>query len=301
MQDQHIYLDASFDQRAKYTLVAWLRPRDTFVNMGESIAIIQDGSIRRVVTAPCSGVIIAVYADAGASLLPRSLIATIRPGLPYTPQINNMGTTIVAAALIGATIVLIPLFRGLVHMTRTDTTTQLVSEPSPTASDTPGVAELTPTLTTGDSQIPQATATIDSMATAEPLPSLGSDKNTISKIHTLFTELTNLCNEIRPWIERGLPVDEHVSTYMITPREDRRNQVIEQLRTIVADKRSLPDVSSSDAQLYDQLEQLMEPCIAIFEEVRTATSQATPPRDLSAEYNSCNESKSYLTQYLQQP
>jgi len=300
MQDQHIYLDASFDQRAKYTLVAWLRPRDTFVNMGESIAIVQDGSIRRVVTAPCSGVIVAVYADAGASLLPRSLIATIRPGLPYTPHINNMGTTIVAAALIGATIVLIPLFRGLIHVTRTDTTAQLASEtqvPSPTVS----IVALTPTLASGESAIPQATATIDSMATAEPLPSLGSDKNTISKIHTLFTELVNLCNEIRPWIERGMPIDQHVSTYMITPREDRRNPVIEQLRAIVADKRSLPDVSSTDAQLYDQLEQLMEPCIAIFEEVRTANSQATPPRDLNAEYNSCNTSKDYLTQYLQQP
>ena len=50
MQDVLVQLDASFDQRPVYILVAWLRHRDSQVMIGEPLAIIQDGDARKVIS-----------------------------------------------------------------------------------------------------------------------------------------------------------------------------------------------------------------------------------------------------------
>ncbi|MFM7677986.1 MAG: hypothetical protein ACKO83_03945 [Roseiflexaceae bacterium] len=300
MHDQHIYLDASFDQHARYTLIAWLRPRDAYVNIGESIAIIQDGDMRRVVTAPCSGRIVAVYADAGAPLLPRSLLAAIRPGLPYAPQITNIGTTIIAVALIGATIVLLPLLRGMLDLTRDDTNPTiptLVATPSqPTQSS---VATMTPSAS--ESIVTDTPVSDTGNDGSQPLPTSPSNKVLISKINTLFIELANLCNEIRPWTQRNTLIDTQIVDNVITIRNDRRMQIVDELRMIVADNSPLVDVNSGDDELLSQIELYIEPCSMIYDEVMNAHAQSIVPRDLSAEYDRCNAAQATIQQYFYQP
>ena len=303
MHDQHIYLDASFDQHARYTLVAWLRPRDAYVNIGESIAIIQDGEMRRVVTAPCSGRIVAIYADAGAPLLPRSLLAAIRPGLPYAPHIANIGTTIVAVALIGATIVLLPLLRGMIDLTRNDATPAiptLVATPmQATRTDQSSVVTMTPSAS--ESIVTDTPVSDTSSDGSQPLPPSQSNKVLISNINTLFIELVNLCNEIRPWTQRNTLIDTQIVDNVIVIRNERHMLIVDELRRIVADNSALVDVNSGDAEILSQIETFIKPCRIIYDEVMNAHAQSIVPRDLSAEYDRCNSAQATIQQYLYQP
>lgn len=299
MHDQYIYLDASFDQHARYTLIAWLRPRDAYVTIGESIAIIQDGDMRRVVTAPCSGRIVAVYADAGATLLPRSLLASIRPGLPYAPQMGNLGTTIVAVALIGATIILLPVLRGVLEVTRGDPTPTV---PALLATPTlPARTDATATLSPAETAVPAPDGSGEAVATAQPLPGTASDKGVISKINTLFIEMVNLSNEIRPWAQRGTLIDPQIVDQMIIRRNERRVAIVDEIRSIVSDYSARSDVNSTDAELMSQMELLIEPCTIIYDEVLNAHAQSVIPRDLSDEYDRCNNAQAIIQQYLIQP
>lgn len=293
MHDQFIFLDASFDQRASYTLVAWLRPRDAYVNIGESIAIIQDGDARRVITAPCSGRIVAVYADAGAMLLPRSLIATIRPGLPYTPQLSGLSTTIVAVALIGATVVLLPVLKEFIQMTRT-----APLQPTAIVQVTPSTVAVAPT-----DVAPPAETAVATTPTPETPPEavapVGTQRSITTRISLLLGELVNLCNEIRPWAQRNTQLNQQISDYMIGPRSDRRNQINQELSRIVDENNAAPELSNAEAQLLSQINTLVEPCNIIFDEILNANSMQSIPRDLSAEYDQCNAATGLIQQYQQ--
>lgn len=295
MHDQPIHLDASFDQRASYTLVAWLRPRDAHVNIGESIAIIQDGDMRRVVTAPCSGRIIAIYADAGARLLPRSLIASIRPGLPYAPHMRGISTTVVALALIGATIVLVPLLKEMIQLTR--------SHSSPT---TPSARIDTPTSAT-PVQIPDDNAPLPTsippqpVATETAVPVTGTPSQLAQRVHLLVQELVNLCNEIQPWTQRNMLINTQIADAMIAPRNDRRTLIVAELSTIINDNITSSTIHPKEAELLSSVESLVQPCNTIFDESLMAHAQSVIPRDLSGEYEQCKSALDVTSQYLVLP
>lgn len=109
MTDRPIQLDASFDSRAHYTVLVWLRPRDASVTVGEPVAVVVDGEIQRVISAPCSGRIVSVYADAGAHVLPRAIIGMIRPSIVLPDIIGGSRMGIVAGAIIALTIGMVSL------------------------------------------------------------------------------------------------------------------------------------------------------------------------------------------------
>ena len=107
MSDRPIQLDASFDARAHYTILVWLRPRDAVVHIGEPVAVLVDGALQRVISAPCSGRIVSVYADEGARVLPRTIIGMIRPNLVIPDLISGSRTGVVAGAVIVLTVALV--------------------------------------------------------------------------------------------------------------------------------------------------------------------------------------------------
>lgn len=107
MSDRPIQLDASFDGRPSYTILVWLRPRDASVNAGEPVAVVIDGEHQRVISAPCSGRIVSVYADEGAPIMPRAIIGMIRPSIILPDLISGSKTGMVAAAIIVITIALV--------------------------------------------------------------------------------------------------------------------------------------------------------------------------------------------------
>lgn len=131
MEDQVIQLDASFDARAQYTMLVWLRPRDATVTIGEPVAVVVDGSIQRVIAAPCTGRIVSVFADAGAPLLPRAVIGMVRPSLPLPDFIKRSPLGAIAAALILLTIGIVSLGNALPADSR-------ISLTAPTAAATTG-------------------------------------------------------------------------------------------------------------------------------------------------------------------
>jgi hypothetical protein len=106
MSDRPIQLDASFDGRPHYTILVWLRPRDASVTVGEPVAVIVDGELQRVISAPCSGRIVSVYADGGAHVLPRSIIGMIRPNIMLPDLVGGSRISIVASAIIVLTVAL---------------------------------------------------------------------------------------------------------------------------------------------------------------------------------------------------
>jgi len=107
MSDRPIQLDASFDARAHYTILVWLRPRDAVVHIGEPVVVVVDGALQRVISAPCSGRIVSVYADEGARVLPRTIIGMIRPNVVLPDLFSGSRTGVVAGAVIVLTVALV--------------------------------------------------------------------------------------------------------------------------------------------------------------------------------------------------
>ena len=142
MSDRPIQLDASFDSRAHYTVLVWLRPRDASVTIGEPVAVVVDGEMQRVISAPCSGRIVSVYADAGAQVLPRAIIGMIRPSIVLPDLVGGSRMGIVAGAIIALTI-------GMMSIANTAPNAPLFQLPTFPTSAT--VAEM-PTATPADAQ-----------------------------------------------------------------------------------------------------------------------------------------------------
>ena len=151
MSDRPIQLDASFDARAHYTILVWLRPRDAMVQSGEPVAVVVDGAVQRVIPAPCSGRIVSVYADEGARVLPRTIIGMIRPTLVLPDIVAGSRSGVIA----GAVIVLTMAFVAFANATPNTALIQLPTVRLPEQSS----AEPTPQ---GDA------ASIDATAYPEP-------------------------------------------------------------------------------------------------------------------------------------
>jgi hypothetical protein len=143
MSDRPIQLDASFDGRPHYTILVWLRPRDASVTVGEPVAVVVDGELQRVISAPCSGRIVSVYADGGAHVLPRSIIGMIRPSVMLPDLVGGSRMGIVAGAIIVVTVALATIANTAPNM-------PLIQLPTFASS---GTAADAPTATPADGQV----------------------------------------------------------------------------------------------------------------------------------------------------
>jgi hypothetical protein len=72
--------------------------------MGEPVAVVIDGELQRFIAAPCSGRIVSVYTDAGARVLPRTIIGMIRPSVMLPDLVGGSKMGIVAGAIIALTV-----------------------------------------------------------------------------------------------------------------------------------------------------------------------------------------------------
>jgi len=308
MQDMLVQLDISFDQRPSYTLVAWLRHRDSQVAIGEPLAIIQDGETRKVISAPCSGRIVAIYADAGAPLLPRSVIALIRPGLPLVLPANELNGILVAIALIAVAVIIIPTLNGIGNQPTPTTTTDATSNTASwwsfgrTPQPSNNVAQATETpasdITPAANETPASDITPAPQTTPEAEPPPITAEPLIKRISSLINEMIFLTNEIKPWIQTMQPINPQIYEQMIRPRISRNQVIVDQLHAIVSDNMPNQIATESEKQLISQLDQFINPCMAIYQAVQTANDNTTVPPDLSEQYGQCNNGSSNLVQYL---
>ena len=320
MQDVLVQLDASFDQRPFYIIVAWLRHRDSQVIIGEPLAIIQDGDTRKVISAPCSGRIVAIYADPGAQLLPRSIIGLIRPGLPLAIPASGINNILIALALIAVAVVIVPALNGIADQSTnavtltpsatTDSWWPFDVTPQPTGIATPAtdtsITDVTPAaetpLATNDTPIPEITPATDVVpateATLVPAPLPGTNDSLIKRIGSLINEMITLTSEIRPWIQTMQLINPQINEQMIIPRITRNQKIIEQLYAIANENSTNSALTPMEQQLIAQLDQFIAPCTAIYQEVQTANERSTILPDLSEQYIQCNNGADNLVQYL---
>ena len=321
MQDVLVQLDSSFDQRPVYILVAWLRHRDAQVTIGEPLAIIQDGDTRKVISAPCSGRIVAIYADPGAPLLPRSMIALIRPGLPLAMPASSVNNILIAVALIAVIIVIVPMLNGVTDSTATamlptpTTTTSTTSwwpfgdTPQPSsiavpATATPGTDENPAQVTPPDANppvVPEITPATEATPATEVPPAPPQTEPLIKRISNLINEMIYLTNEIRPWIQTNQLLNPQIYEQMIRPRISRNQEIIDLLRTIANENSINPALTPMEQQLLIQLDEFIAPCAKMFEEAQLASESNTIVPDLNEQYGQCNNGSSNLVQYLSSP
>jgi hypothetical protein len=198
MSDRPIQLDASFDARAHYTILVWLRPRDAMVQSGEPVAVVIDGAVQRVIPAPCSGRIVSVYADEGARVLPRTIIGMIRPTLVLPDIVAGSRSGVIAGAVIVLTMAFVAFANAtpntaLIQLPTVRLPEQSSAEPTPQGDatlidataypepngtavatelpvDEPLEAPTEPPVATTDGSLPTATAELPLVATPESDP-----------------------------------------------------------------------------------------------------------------------------------
>ena len=320
MQDVLVQLDTSFDQRPSYTLIAWLRHRDSQVAIGEPLAIIQDGEARKVISAPCSGRIVAIYADPGAPLLPQSVIALIRPGLPLVLPANGINGIVVAIALIAVAVIIIPALNGIDRQTapittappsvtsstnswwpfgRTPQATAIADQPNatPVSNVTPAPAA-TPAsdITPAPAANPASDITPAPEATVEGAPV--APEPLIKQVSTLINEMIYLTKEIQPWVQTKQLINPQIYEQMIRPRVTRNQEIVDQLHAIATQNATNQTLTDLEKQLISQIDQFINPCMAIYQEIQTATDNNTIPQDLSGQYGQCNDGSNNLVHYL---
>jgi len=321
MQDVLVQLDSSFDQRPVYTLVAWLRHRDAQVTNGEPLAIIQDGDTRKVISAPCSGRIVAIYADPGAPLLPRSMIALIRPGLPLAIPASSINSILIAGALIAVIVVIVPMLNGMTDSTATAVLpTPVATTPATTwwpfgaspqpsgitvpATETPESDADPAQITPPDANPPIAPeitpATEDTPVTEVPSVPPQTEP-LVKRVGNLINEMINLTNEIRPWIQTNQLLNPQIYEQMISQRILRKRKIKEQLHTIASENNKKPALTPMEQQLLNQLDEFIAPCARMYEEAQIASESNTIIPDLNEQYAQCNNGANNLVQSPSSP
>lgn len=319
MQDVLVQLDASFDQQPVHIIVAWLRHRDAQVTIGEPLAIIQAGDTRKVISAPCSGRIVAIYADPGAPLLPQSIIASIRPGLPLAIPVRSINTILVALALIAVVVVIVPTINGISNQPPTPvvptTTTNAARswwpfddtpQPTRSASQTTQIPEADVDPTVALPPDPNALAPDPNALPPDPtpapppsqeLPSTVTD-SLVKRIGSLINEMITLTLEIQPWVQTNRLINPQIYQQMINPRVARNQIIIEKLYMIANANSANSALTPLEQQLLSQLDQFIAPCTKIHEDVQLANEISTIPSDLDELYNQCISGSDNLVQYF---
>jgi hypothetical protein len=315
MQDILVQLDPSFDRRPVYILVAWLRHCDSQVTIGEPLAIIQDGDTRKVISAPCSGRVIAIYADPGAPLLPRSTIALIRPGLPIVIPASEFNNILIAMALIALALVIVPALNGIATLSTKSVSATVVATSTAntwwpfvdnTPRPTPAGVALTPNTPVAD-PTPMATTTpatselpaiVMPPVVVEPPAAIETRQSLIKQMISLINEMVDLANEIRPWVQSKQSINPQIYQQMIQPRIVRNQKIIDKLHEIVNANSSNPAISATEQQLISQVDFFVSPCMSIYQEVTDANNNNRVPQDLNDQYKQCNQKLQDLQPFL---
>lgn len=138
MHDQPIQLDAGFDSMPHLSVSSWLHTIDSRVVSGEPVVIIDDGTTQRVVTAPCTGRIVDIYTEAGATVLPRTVLGMVRPDLIVPEPTKELGSIIVGLLLIGLAVIAVAVITNVSPISVATPDTALQPNP-PSHTDTPTI------------------------------------------------------------------------------------------------------------------------------------------------------------------
>lgn len=319
MSDRPIQLDASFDGRPHYTILVWLRPRDASVTVGEPVAVVVDGELQRVISAPCSGRIVSVYADGGAHVLPRSIIGMIRPSVMLPDLVGGSRMGIVAGAIIVLTVALaaiansapdmplikLPTFASNSTVSGVPTATpadgQAGADPAayPPADDgaaTPpdqDPADLPPAVPD-----PATDPTIDPVATPDELPmeptpdpdpnGTGFDLDAErTKIRNGARQIANLSLENRKYLDQGA-IDANIRDTYVLP-------ILTQLEEFQSEVTQFIDTAASVGTPQDQMDDLyrlesgIASCLSPYTDAYQALLIGSALPDFGVQFTQCQD------------
>jgi hypothetical protein len=319
MSDRPIQLDASFDGRPHYTVLIWLRPRDASVTVGEPVAVVVDGELQRVISAPCSGRIVSVYADGGAHVLPRSIIGMIRPSVMLPDLVGGSRMGIVAGAIIVLTV-------ALAAIANTAPTMPLIQLPTFASS---GTAADAPTATPADGQVgadpaayppadddaatppdqdpadlppavpdPATDPTADPFATPDELPIVPTpDPDPNGTGFDLDAERTKIINIARQIAELSLQYREFLAPGTIDAniRETYVLPTLAQLEEFQSDVSQIIDTAASVGTPQDQIDELYRydfgigVCLDPYFQVDQALSIGEEVPDVTSQFIQCQD------------
>lgn len=326
MQDQYITLDKTFDH-AVYTLVTWIHPRDSYVTRGEAIAILSDGESQYVVVAPCSGRMIATFVDAGARVLPRSIIGSIRVAHDAPAALGTSYNLIVAVGLILIALLLIPLLSRIGAPTAvpvvpvidnptptitTDTDTQSTTPDSPFPSfndvfggDNNTVDEAYPAPTTPDQVEPAPEATPEVAATEAPVAPTGDDtvlsdgssNNALTRdVLTYLDIIHSIQAEHRDYL--ATPVDPTTYEQIVQPAITDLDYYKEQTNTLVNQYINDPALNQRNRDIFTMYQSWIQPCQTPFDQqARYMTDGIMPDADMQVYFDQCDALLDTISQY----
>ncbi len=326
VQDQYITLDKTFDH-AVYTLVTWIHPRDSYVTRGEAIAILTDGESQYVVVAPCSGRMMATFVDAGARVLPRSIIGSIRVAHDAPAALGTSYNLIVAVGLILIALLLIPLLSRL--GTPSETPAMPVTDnPTPTttpATDTQSTAPDSPfpsfdDVFGGDDQPedaaypeptapeqlePTPVATPEVAATAAPvaptgddtLLSDGSSNDALTRdVLTYLDIIHSIQAEHRDYLVT--PVDPVTFEQVVQPAITDLNYYKDLTNTLVNQYINDPALNQRNRDIFTMYQAWIQPCQTPFEQHSLYMTDGTLPEDdMQVYFDQCDALLETISQY----
>lgn len=323
MQDQYITLDKTFDH-AVYTLVTWIHPRDSYVTRGEAIAILSNGESQYVVVAPCSGRMIATFVDAGARVLPRSIIGSIRVAHNTPAPLGTSYNLIVAVGLILVALLLIPLLSRVDNPTETETATEPDHLPS-TETPVTVTQNLSPEnpfssfndIFGSDSQdteaSPEPTApnpepeapTPEAPATVTPNTSTGDDavlSNGISNndltrdLLTYLDIIHSIQAENRDYL--AAPIDPATYEQVLQPAIADFEYYKEQTNTLVNQYINDPALNQRNRDIFNMYPSWIQPCQVPFDQQTLYITDGTmPDADMQIYFDQCDALLDSISQY----
>lgn len=326
MQDQYITLDKTFDH-AVYTLVTWIHPRDSYVTRGEAIAILTDGESQYVVVAPCSGRMMATFVDAGARVLPRSIIGSIRVAQDAPAALGTSYNLIVAVGLILIALLLIPLLSRIgapsespampvtdnptpTSTTATDTQSATPDSPFPSFNDVFGEDnkpgdEAYPEPTTPNQVEPTPMATPEVAATVAPVVPTGDDtvlsdgssNNALTRdVLTYLDIIHSIQAEHRDYL--ATPVDPATYEQFVQPAITDLDYYKEQTNTLINQYINDPALNQRNRDIFTMYQSWIQPCQTPFEQQSLYVTDGTlPDADMQVYFDQCDALLETISQY----
>jgi len=325
VQDQYITLDKTFDH-AVYSLVTWIHPRDSYVTRGEAIAILTDGESQYVVVAPCSGRIIATFVDAGARVLPRSIIGSIRVTHDAPAALGTSYNLIVAVGLILIALLLIPLLSRMGAPTETPAF-PVVDNPQPTTTATTDTQNSTPESpfpsfddvfgsgqddsaaypepAAPDPVDPAPMPTPEVAATVAPVVPTGDDSSlsdgssndALTRDMLTYLEIIHSIQaEKRDYL--ATPVDPATYEQIVQPAITDLEYYKEQINTLVNQYTNDPALNSRNRDIFTMYQSWIQPCQTPFDQQALYVSDGTiPDADMQIYFDQCDALLDTISQY----